>query len=126
MGLEADSVPFQERKEARLELVRKHKATLVTLVGEFHRHHQDTVGGKGVVSSPEKYQEASTNVAQEEEECELPLSASCSTVCSIASELMRHILGMDLYDGGKLVAEAVSLYLKRAGRFAGQAKASGK
>jgi hypothetical protein len=42
----------------------------------------------------------------------IPVSASCSTVCSIASELMKHCLGLDQYLGSRLVAESVSLYLK--------------
>jgi hypothetical protein len=41
-----------------------------------------------------------------------PLSASCRVVFCIASELMRHMIYMDLWDGGLYVGESVSLYLK--------------
>ena len=43
----------------------------------------------------------------------LPLAASCRIVFSIASELMRHMIDMNLYLGGRLVGESVSLYLKK-------------
>jgi hypothetical protein len=42
----------------------------------------------------------------------LPLVASCNTVFLISSELMRHMLDMQLYHGGKLVGDSISLYLK--------------
>jgi hypothetical protein len=42
-----------------------------------------------------------------------PLAASCRVVFSIASELMRHIIHMNLWDGGLFVAESVSVYLKK-------------
>ena len=44
---------------------------------------------------------------------EHPLTASFFTVCSIASELMRQMLDMQLHFGGKLVGDSVSLYLKQ-------------
>mmetsp|Transcript_37788 Transcript_37788/g.55266 ORF Transcript_37788/g.55266 Transcript_37788/m.55266 type:complete len:353 (+) Transcript_37788:3213-4271(+) len=40
----------------------------------------------------------------------LPLSASCSTICDIASQLLKQCLGLELYDGAVLVAESVSTY----------------
>ena len=88
MGLEPGSVALQEREEARSEHVRKHKAALVTLVGEFY-HQQDVVGK---MSTRDNYEET-LKPTNEHKERELPLSASCSTVCSIASELIRHMLG---------------------------------
>jgi hypothetical protein len=42
----------------------------------------------------------------------LPPVASCNTVFSISTELMRHMLDMQLYYGGKLVGDSVSSYLK--------------
>jgi hypothetical protein len=42
----------------------------------------------------------------------LPLTASCRIVFAISSELLRHMIDMNLYDGGRLVGESVSLYLK--------------
>ena len=43
---------------------------------------------------------------------ELPLTGSCRTVFSIASELIRQMLDMNLHHGGILVGDSVSLYLK--------------
>jgi len=43
----------------------------------------------------------------------LPISASCSVVCSIASELLKHCLGLEQFEGGRLVAESVSSYLRK-------------
>ncbi len=43
---------------------------------------------------------------------ELPLTGSCRTVFSIASELIRQMLDMNLQHGGIWVGDAVSLYLK--------------
>ena len=42
----------------------------------------------------------------------LPLSASFSSVSEVASQLMKHCLGMEVYDCGVLVCEAVSNYQK--------------
>ena len=45
----------------------------------------------------------------------LPVAASCTVVCGIASELIKHCLGLEQFEGGRLVAECVSFYLiKRA------------
>ena len=55
-----------------------------------------------------------TDVTNEDEGWDsiLPLSASCQSVCAIASELMRHMLVMNLYSGGRLVGECTSEYFK--------------
>jgi hypothetical protein len=42
----------------------------------------------------------------------LPLSGSIRQVCSIASELMKHLHGLELYEGARLVGDAVSCYMK--------------
>jgi len=46
----------------------------------------------------------------------LPISGSIRQVCSIASELMKHLLGLELYKGAKLVGDAVSCYMKERAR----------
>lgn len=48
----------------------------------------------------------------------LPMSASCRQVCNIASELMKHLHGLELYAGARLVGESVSNYFKeRASKY---------
>jgi hypothetical protein len=48
----------------------------------------------------------------------LPISASCRQVCAIASELSKHLHGLELYEGARLVGEAVSANFKeRASRY---------
>lgn len=103
MQIENDSSQANERQEARSNLIKRHKAALVTLVGEFHQRLQDeTARPHSDANIPGRFPTMR----------ELPPSASVRTVCSIASELMRHMIEMKLYHGGKLVGEAVSLYLK--------------
>jgi hypothetical protein len=47
-----------------------------------------------------------------EESDHLPLSASVGTVCRVSADLMIHMIRNGLFDGGGLVGEAVSVYLK--------------
>jgi hypothetical protein len=48
----------------------------------------------------------------------LPISASCRQICAIASELKKHLHGLELYEGARLVGEAVSACFKeRASRY---------
>ena len=46
----------------------------------------------------------------------LPLSGSIRQVCSIASELMKHMLGLELYKGAKFIGDAVSCYMNERAR----------
>jgi len=103
MDLEEDSVPAKERQEARSDLIQRQNSALVTLVGEFHQRDPD----KSLTPRSD-----SKLPSRKTAEPELPVSGSIRTVCTIASELIRHMLGMHLYDGGKNVGECVSLYLK--------------
>eukprot|EP00980_Cylindrotheca_fusiformis_P013776 scaffold3556_cov190-Cylindrotheca_fusiformis.AAC.11 len=49
---------------------------------------------------------------------DLPISASCRQVVVIASELTKHLHGLELYDGARLVGESVSACFKqRASRY---------
>lgn len=102
MNLETGSAAAIARNDARESLVRSQRAVLVKFVGEFHQDQ---------VTSPRKsYQQE--EIRLQNTTTQLPISASCATVCSIASELMKHCLGLELYCGGRLVGEAVSSYLK--------------
>ena len=42
----------------------------------------------------------------------LPMSASCATVCNIATLLMKQCIELELFQGSSLVGEVVSSYLK--------------
>lgn len=88
-----------ERNAERIKLQQSHDASMQHLLDEFG----DKDGSKELHDDPH---------ITENWEGEMPLSASVTTVCSIASELMRHMLVMQLYEGGQLVGEAVSLYFK--------------
>ena len=82
-----------QRIDERASMVSRHRQAVVNFVGE-------NLGSHHAVAASE-----STSTA-------LPIAASCATVCSIASELMKHCLGLEQYKGGRLVAECVSFYLK--------------
>lgn len=104
MHLMPNSQSATAREVARSNLVMKHKSALVALVGELHHRLGAT--------KPTSPSMNSQSLNASEQRRELPLSASCKTVFTIASELLRHMLSMQLYDGGRLAGEAVSSYLK--------------
>ena len=83
----------KQRLEERAEIVKRHRQALVELVGAS--------------LDPQKYA-----AMDESRAADLPISASCSTVCIIASELIKHCLGLEQFEGGRLVAESVSMYLR--------------
>lgn len=102
-GLLPDSDGSRQSALERSALVDSHRKSVVDLIGMFHRHqavNQIDSGDKGVERVLEP----------------LPIAASCSTVCSIALELMLHCLRIDLFKGGRLVGEAVSSYLRERAR----------
>jgi hypothetical protein len=88
-----DQSQADERLDEREELIKNHRRDLMDLVGA---HLQ---GKKAVHADPSR-------------SSDLPVAASCTTVCGIASELIKHCLGLEQFEGGRLVAECVSLYLK--------------
>jgi hypothetical protein len=98
-GLLPHSVESRQRALERSALVDSHRKSVVDLIGMFHQQQavrQSDCGDKGVARALEP----------------LPIAASCSTVCSISFELMMHCLRFELFQGGRLVGEAVSAYLK--------------
>lgn len=106
-GLAAGSAISHERASARDALVNSHKKSVVDLIGNYHQHQaviESALAGNGYVVGDNG--DASRAIEP------LPISASCSAVCSIASELMKHCLRNELYVGARLAGEAVSLYLK--------------
>jgi hypothetical protein len=97
-----DSDESRQRALELSALVDSHRKSVVDLIGVFHQHQavgQSDSRDKAVASALEQ----------------LPIAASCGTVCSIASELMMHCLRIELFQGGRLVGEAVSAYLKERG-----------
>jgi len=106
MSLVPASAAAKDRKVARSALLKGHDAALRRLFKEYG----------------EKEVELSSNAKEEEEKIigmstdPLPMSGSIRRVCSIASELMKHLLGLELYDGAKLVGDAVSFYMKERAR----------
>ena len=104
LGILPDSDELLQRGLFRSALVDSHRKAVVDLIGNFHQHQaaQRSISGDKEVSS---------RVVEP-----LPIAASCATVCSIASQLMMHCLRFELFQGARLVGEAVSAYLKeRAG-----------
>ena len=100
LGSLPDSDELRQRDLARSALVASHRKAVVDLIGNFRQLQEarrSVSGDKGVSSRAVE---------------PLPISASCATVCSIASQLMMHCLIFELYHGGRLVGEAVSAYLK--------------
>jgi hypothetical protein len=100
LSLKANSLADIERSSTRSKLRQRHKDDLQTLLAEFE--------GTGSAETICRSNHSET----ENWDIELPLTASSRMVCFIASELLRHLLKMKLYDGGRFVSESVSNYLK--------------
>ena len=92
---DADPNNLENKEGKRAMLVNRQKKELVEFIG---RH----------VMSTNKPTDEPVDTGDEP----LPMSGSCSTVCEIASQLMKHALGLKLYKCGRLAAESVSNYLK--------------
>jgi hypothetical protein len=107
MALVAGSIPSKEREKARDAFVKSHKATVVALVGEYYQSQTSST-----LTSESAIEPAVEQLTAGDLKTSLSPSSSCTTVYKIASELMRHLLKAQLYDGARLVGEAVSSYLK--------------
>ncbi len=108
MSLDLDSTASKERNVTRKLLLKQHDAAMKKLLGEHDRLEPDL--------SSENREKVETIIGLSTSP--LPMSGSIRQVCSIASELMKHLLGLELYEGAKLVGDAVSCYMKeRAQRF---------
>ena len=100
MELPDNSEAGQKRQADREALLKQQRSDVVDLVGDHH--HQ--VSSQSQIDNDDEINtgdDASTSI-----------SASCPTVINIAAELMKHLHAMNLYEGGKLVGEAVASYLK--------------
>lgn len=109
MKLSANSKEAREREMSRGDLVKKHRSSVVALVGEHYQSEQakkdraqatQSSGGGRVGGDPGNSRDP------------LPMSASCATVCNIASQLMKQCIELQLFQGSSLVGEVVSSYLK--------------
>ena len=106
MDFIADSTAAKERKTARNLLLKSHNSATCKLKKEFDQIESDhSLHAK---ETKEKIIGVSA--------LHLPLSGSIRQVCAIASELMKHLLGLELYEGAKLVGDAVSCYMKQRAR----------
>jgi hypothetical protein len=104
MSLDPNSLAANDRENTRQSLAEAHEEAIGTLAGEYSDE-------KALNALP------TGNPADDDEdkiigidEVPLPLSASCKQVCAIASELMKHLHGLKLYSGVRVVGEAVSKY----------------
>lgn len=104
MCLSKDSQARKEKEKELEALKKRHKASVLDLVGKYHEQR--------------KYLEQRRDEDESRRnQKELPLSASCATICDIATQLLKLCLAMNLYEGGRLAGEAVSIYLQhRASR----------
>ncbi len=101
MNLLPESDLGQKRAKERENMITRHKITVVNLAGQYQKDKRTMEEAK---RSKDKNEQKSLQP--------LNISASCSSVCDIASQLMKQCLGMGLYSLGGLTAEAVSLYFK--------------
>jgi hypothetical protein len=106
MNLLSESAAAQERKVVRNLLLTSHDAALSKLLKEYDQKESDL--SLQTKEATEKIIGMNTSP--------LPISGSIRQVCSIASELMKHLLGLELYEGAKLVGDAVSCYMKERAR----------
>ena len=88
--------------EDREKLVKQHKTAMVTLAGQYRLQKLELESSEADKQSQGKQPKVRP----------LPPSASCATVCDIASQLMKLCLGMNLFPLGKLTASVISQYLK--------------
>jgi hypothetical protein len=105
LDLRSTSAAGKKRQEARDALSKGHRSAVVTLVGEYHQQNSSS---QPIGSSQLDIEDMVMDGHAEP----LPVSASCRTVCKITAELMKHLHGLELYQGGRLAGESVSAYLK--------------
>ncbi len=105
MNLKEGSNTKKKRDDERQLLMKRHRESLVQLVGDHHQQEKLRMQSKSGDSNESK--------SSVDDVKDLPMSASCATICDIANQLIKLCLAMKLHQGGRLVAEAVSLYLQQ-------------
>ena len=130
VNLKPGSDEASERETEKADIVRRHKAAVVTLVGEHHQCQKSrtTPGslmlrvGRNIAKDKESNRTTApgeVNKGDSDAPTPIPMSASIATVCKIASQLMRQCLALGLHCGVCLAGEATVAYLrKRAERHA--------
>jgi hypothetical protein len=105
MCLVSQSAPAIDRQAGRNLLLKSHESALCTIVTEYNQREIPSVHS-------EEQNEKTIGLVNEI----LPVSGSIRQVCLIASELLKHLLGLKLYKGARLAGESVSSYLKDRAR----------
>ena len=109
---------LKERRDARKKIVAQHQRLMSKLDDEYKKRTKDGEGLAREAGAKVPLQEDSLLESQHLEASAYtdgrssPLAASCRTITSIAAELMKHLLEMELYKGGRMAGEAVALYMK--------------
>ena len=106
MTILPESEAAKAREFVRSQLLKSHDAAILTLVKEYSQKET------GVSSNTEEQEERIIGMNANP----LPLTGSIRQVCSIASELMKHLHGLELYEGARLVGDDVSCYMKDRAR----------
>jgi hypothetical protein len=108
MELLAGSDPQKNRNAAREALLESQQKAMGALENEYTEKDK----------SSETFTETSDTRVAETEQIIMPMSASIGVVCSIASDLMKQLIRLELYAGARLVGETVSNYMKERARLA--------
>ena len=116
----------EERQAQRSKMTESQKAQVDQLDGEYQEARKDPSKEQVESSSPAATSNENKEAPGQDpspatlavesspslEQRNMPLSASSGEVSRIAAELMKLMLSTDLYQGARLVGEAVSLYLR--------------
>jgi hypothetical protein len=104
MVIDTKSDAARNRADARDKLALSHANAIATLEKEYNPED------KAAENDAEK------DDIVRQDRIILPMSASMGRVCSIASDLEKQLLGLELFEGARLVAESVSKYMKERAR----------
>jgi len=108
LNLSPNSKEGREREILLSDLVKRHRSSLVAFVGEHYQREQAKKDSVQAAQSTDGRVGDDSGTSREP----LPMSASCATVCNIATLLMKQCIDLQLFQGPSLVGEAVSSYLK--------------
>ena len=105
MNIVSQSQAAVERSDLRKLVKKNHSTSVVDLVGDYRLNKIALEDSSNIQDEKPKSKTCPTLLP-------LPITAPCSAVHNIALQLMKQCLGLELYHGGKLVAEAVSSYYR--------------
>jgi hypothetical protein len=110
MNLIKGSHVHRDRMAARAALVEKHRESIRELAQRSFDNTQQAVN--------KSQEDAQSQSDVDAEALQLPLQASCATVCQIAALLLTQCVQSKLYDDGLVVARSVlSYYKERIARY---------